>query len=356
MPESKLKRFLLCTASAAAAVALVYVSMRYLLVWLLPFLIAALAAAAMEPAVQYLHKHLGFKRGFASAVLTLFTLFLLGGLLSLLGTTLTGEANALLAHIPALLEAVPAALNGLLRRMEEYSAACPPWLREHLEQLLARYAIEAGDLLGALANRLPPMLGTLAGALPRFFLGAATSVLAIYFTSSSMPELFAFLNVHLSRDAWQKLRQFRNGMAQSIRRWLRAELVLCAVTFSELLLGFTFLRQPYALLLAFLITLVDALPVFGTGTVLIPWAVAEMLFQNIPKSIALAVLYLLTLIVRNVLEPRLLSAQAGLPPILSLLAMYLGFRAFGVAGMVLFPFLLLLTAQLLRPTKEPERS
>ena len=139
-----------------------------------------------------------------------------------------------------------------------------------------------------------------------------------------------------------------SGVTRSAAHWLRAELTLCAVTFAELLAGFVFLRQPYALLLSFLITLVDALPVFGTGTVLVPWAAAELLFQNAPGAIALAALYLLTLTVRNVLEPRLLGKQAGLPPILSLLAMYLGFCTFGVAGMVLFPFLLLLGAQLRR--------
>ncbi|MBQ9647912.1 MAG: sporulation integral membrane protein YtvI [Oscillospiraceae bacterium] len=351
MSDARVKRFLLYAASAAMTAALLYAALRYLLVWLLPFLIAAAAAAAMEPAVRFFQARLRFKRGFSSLVLTLFLLFLLGGLLSLLGTTLTGEAYALLERAPALFDAAPAALDTLLARIERYSALCPPWLRETISDSLTRQVAEAGNLLGSLVDRLIAALGMFAAALPRVFLGAATCVLAIYFTSSSWPVLRGFAQRQLSSESLQTLRRFRSGVTQSAARWLRAELTLCAVTFAELLAGFAFLRQPYALLLALLITLVDALPVFGTGTVLVPWALAEVLFQNIPKAVFLAALYLVTLTVRNVLEPRLLGAQAGLPPILSLLAMYLGFCSFGVAGMVLFPFLLLLGAQLWRQTQ-----
>ena len=348
MSETQLKRFLLYAASAVAFMALVYAALRFLLPWLLPFLFAAVAALAMEPAVRGLQTRLRLRRGFASLVLTLFLLFLLGGLLSLLGTTLTGEAYALLERVPALLAAVPGALEALLARVRQYAAVCPPWLYARVEESLTRSAAEAGDWIGALARRALLLLGAFAATLPRLLLGAFTSVLAIYFTSASLPELRTALCDHLSADTRRRLQRLRGGLTRSLARWLRAELTLSAVTFTQVLLGLLFLREPYALLLALLITLVDALPVFGTGTVLIPWAAAALLFQNVPKAILLLLLYFVTLTVRNALEPRLLGAQAGLPPIASLLAMYLGFCSFGVSGMVLFPFLLLLFAQLCR--------
>lgn len=348
MSDARIKRFLLCAAAGATAAALLYVTLRYLLLWLLPFLLALAAAAAIEPAVRFLHTSLHLRRSFSSLVLTLFLLFLLGGVLSLLGTTLTGEAYALLEHAPTLLAAIPAAMESLLARLEQYSATCPPWLRVRIDAALVRCTEEAGDLIGILTSRLPAMLAAFVAALPRFFLGAATSVLAVYFTSSSLPELRRLIQSVCSPDARKNLSRVRAGLTSTLSRWLRAELTLCLVTFALLLAGLSFLRQPYALLLSFLITLVDALPVFGVGTVLIPWAVIEIIFQNIPKSISLLLLYLFAFTLRSALEPRLLGAQAGLPPILSLLAMYLGFCSMGVVGMVFFPFLLLLGAQLSR--------
>ena len=348
MTDERLRRFLLCAASAAAALGLGYAALRYLLPWLLPFLLAFGCAAVMEPAVRRMQTRLRFRRGFAALLVTLFLLFLLGGLLSLLGTALTREAKALLARAPELFAAAPQALDALLGRLERSTAAGAPWLRALVEDTLARYAAEADTLLRTVTNRLLAMLAEGAAALPGYVLAAATFVLAIYFTSASLPELQALARRYLPDKARRGLARLRGGLTRSALRWLRAELTLCAVTFAEVLTGLAFLRQPYALLLAFLTTLVDALPVFGAGTVLVPWAAAELLGQNVPKAVALLALYLVTLTVRAALEPRLLGAQAGLPPILSLLAMYLGFCALGVGGMVLCPFLLLLAVHTLR--------
>lgn len=344
MTDAQLRRFLLYAASAAAATAIAYLALRYLLSWLLPFLLAAAFAAWMEPAVRWMQRRIGVTRGFASLVMTLFLLFALGGLASLLGTALTREARALLERLPTLLAALPDAAAALSARLERYSASAPPWLRNAVEDALARYAAGAGELLRALTLRLPSLLGGAAAALPRLFLAAATTVLAVYFTSSSLPELRELARDRIGAETRQRLLRLRGGFTQSLTRWLRAELTLCAVTFAEVLAGLLLLRRPYALLLALLTTLVDALPVFGAGTVLVPWAAAELLAQNAPTAAALFILYLVTLTVRSALEPRLLGAQAGLPPVLSLLAMYLGFRALGVTGMVLCPFLLLLGA------------
>ena len=350
MSDETLKRLLLRAAAAVFFAAALYAALRYLLPWLLPFLLAAAISYAMEPAVAFLQKRLSLRRGFASLVLTLFALFLLGGVLSLLGTTLLREAASLLDQAPALLAAIPASLRALLAHLEQAAGSWPDWLRETLSQSLERYAAEAGDLIRALLSRYLTALGALAAALPQFFLACAVCVLAIYYTSSAWPWLRNLCRTRLPEPYRQPLRMLRSGVLRSLSRWLRAELTLCTVTFAQLLAVFLFMKEPYALLLAFLITLLDALPVFGTGTVLVPWAVCELLFRHIPQALILTALFLLTLSVHSVLEPRLMGAQAGLPPIASLLAMYLGFCVFGVAGMILFPFLLLLWTQLRRET------
>ena len=351
MTEAKLRRFLLYTASAAVAGGIVYLTLRTLLWWLAPFLLSFACAAALEPAVALLQRRFRFRRGFAALVLTLFVLFVLGGLLSLLGTTLLREARSLLEGAPDLLAALPNALAALLARAERYAAACPAWLRDSVTETLTRQLAEAGDVLRSLTARLLSAMASAAAGLPAFFLSAATAVLALYFTLAHLPELRALLRGACPPDAQSSLVRMRDGVARTASRWLRAELTLCSITFGEVLAGLLLLRRPYALLLAVLITLVDALPVFGAGTVLVPWAAAELLLGHAPLAAALAALYLVTLTVRSVMEPRLLGAQAGLPPLLSLLAMYLGFRALGVVGMVAFPFLLLLTTQL--PVKKP---
>ena len=305
-------------------------------------------SAAVEPVVAYLRVHLRFRRSFSALLLTLVLLFLLGGLLSLLGTTLANQAYALLKKAPLLLERVPQLLDAFFARLDGYSAAFPQWLRDSLYGAVMRALSDAESFFSDLTGRLLSFLGSFAAALPRRVLSGATTVLAVYFTIASYPTLCRMFKTRLSGKTIRSLRLFRSGVTQSLSRYLRAELTISFLTFLQLLLGFFLMRQDYALLLAFLITLLDALPVFGTGTALVPWALLSLLFSSVPKAIALLALYLCTLLVRNVLEPKLLASQAGLPPVASLFAMYLGFCTFGVAGMIAFPFLLLLAAQTYR--------
>ena len=348
MSEKNCTRFLRYLATAAAICALFYLTVRYVLWWVLPFLIALAVAAAIEPVIVFLRDRLRFQRTFSALLLTLTLLFLLGGLLSLLGTTLVSEAYALLEKVPSLLASAPQALEGLFLRLETSGTACPQWLRSYLYTLLTDTLSDAGTLFSALTERLLASLASLAGALPRFLLGCATAVLAVFYTAAAYPTLCGALRSRLSGRTRHSLRVFRSSAAQSLAQFLRAELLLSFFTFLQLLAGFLLLRQDYALLLALLITLLDALPVFGTGTALVPWAIVELLFASAPRAIALLVLYLITLLVRSVLTPKLLASHSGLPPIASLFAMYLGFCTFGVGGMLLFPFLLLLAAQILR--------
>ena len=126
---------------------------------------------------------------------------------------------------------------------------------------------------------------------------------------------------------------------------LQVEMIV-PILYDEDLVGLVLLRHPYALLLAFLIAFIDALPVFGTGTVLIPWALLSCITGRVPYGIALAALYAVIALVRSVMEPKLVAAQAGLPPLAALVAMYVGFCALGVAGMLLFPLALLFIKQL----------
>ena len=352
MQSEQKKEFLLTAAYYAVLAAALYLLFRYLLWWLLPFLLALAAARAMEPVILFLRRTVHFRRGFSAALLTLFLLFLLGGLLSLLLSVLFAEATAFLTQLPTLLDALPALTDGLLTRLRAYGALCPDWLREALTAALSDWAAYGSAALGSLASRSLALLGSMAAAVPALVLFAATTLLAVFFLASSYPALRAEALRRLSPCALRRVRFWRDGVTDSLARWLRAQTILCTLTFCQLLAGFWLLGGRYSLLAAFLITLVDALPVFGTGTVLIPWALAELLLGSAPRGAALLLLYLCTLTVRSITEPKLMAAQAGLPPIASLMAMYLGARAFGVAGMVLFPLLLLLAAQTMRAKKE----
>ena len=174
----------------------------------------------------------------------------------------------------------------------------------------------------------------------------ATTLLAVLFTAGSYPRIRAFLRRQLPEDRLRQARGVKADLLATLGKWCKAQCILLGVTFCELLTGFLLLRQGYALLLAALIAVIDALPVFGTGTVLVPWGALCLLTGNVPKGLGLLALYGVISLVRSVLEPKIMAAQVDLPPLAALAAMYVGFCAFGVAGMVLCPMALLFVKQL----------
>ena len=138
----------------------------------------------------------------------------------------------------------------------------------------------------------------------------------------------------------------KDNLLSTLSKWFKAQCILLGVTFAELLAGLLLIRQPYALLLAAAIALIDALPVFGTGTVLLPWAAVCLLLQHTPKAFSLVAIYAVITLVRSFLEPKVMAAQVDLPPLAALMAMYIGFCTFGVGGMIFFPLALLFLKQL----------
>lgn len=307
----------------AAMAGVSWLVLRYALVWLLPFLLALGAAALLEPLIVRAQRRLHLRRSFTAAVLTL---VLVGGVLAVLialAVQLVEQAVALVSSLPELLAALPETMASLERRLEGFCAACPDGVRQTAEHMLDSLPRRAAELAGQVSSAVLQGAGRAMAALPRVLLACGTTVLAVFFTLSAYPAVRGFFRRQLG-SRLERARGVKSSVFATLGKWLKAECIL----------------------LAALIALIDALPVFGTGTVLVPWAAVECLLGAVPRGIALLALFAVISVVRSVLEPKLMAAQAGLPPLASLCAMYVGFCAMGVAGMVLAPMALMLVKQL----------
>jgi len=193
------------------------------------------------------------------------------------------------------------------------------------------------------------------GWLPGSALTLGTAVLSAYMLSVRLPRLLAWLRQKLPRldgclAALKKLRHALWG-------WLKAQAKLSGLCFLTVTGGLLLLRVPRAPLWALLIALVDALPVLGSGTVLLPWAAVCLLQGNVPLALGLSGLYAVCLLSRSMLEPRLVGKQLGLDPLVTLVCLYAGCRLWGIWGILLSPVLsvgLREAARLLKKTPPPK--
>ena len=128
-----------------------------------------------------------------------------------------------------------------------------------------------------------------------------------------------------------------SGVRGKLGRYVRSQLLLMLITFAELCVAFTLLGIDYGLLLSAATAVIDALPVFGVGTVLLPWAAYSFLMGNFSLGVGLVITYGAATVLRSCLQAKLLGDQLGLHPLVSLVSIYVGYRAMGVGGMILLP-------------------
>ena len=323
-----------------------YVGMRYLFVPLLPFAMALSAAVLLEPWILWCRRRLGFQRKFAAAAVVTLLLAAVAGLLGGLLGKLWSESAAWLERLPETLAGIPALMDRLGQRYQGFYTACPAEIRQWLDGTLQMVAEEGVSLAGELSTQALGWGASLVGRLPQITLFLFTAVLALYFVTMSYPEILAFIRRQIPRRWQEACRGITACLRTTFWKWLKAESFLCLITFLMLLAGFWYMKLEYALLGAVLIALVDALPVLGAGTVLVPWGIYHLLLGTVPRGVAILALYAIIMLVRSLLEPKVMAAQAGLPPLTALLAMYLGFCLFGVGGMLLLPIALLFVKQL----------
>ena len=311
-----------------------------------PFLIGLAVSLLAEKPVRLLQTRARFPRWLASGVCVLTLFVLLFGGAFFLCRLLCTEAADLARQLPQLAEGLAPPVLRLKDRLLSLAEKLPDGLGKGLRAGVESFFQNGAGFGSKLYESLFSWASGVIGRLPDAVLFTVTAVLSSFMLSGELPAIRTWLQ-KLARPEWlEKLQRLGSHVRTTLGGWLRAQLKLMGITFLILNVGLLVLRVRYPLLAALVITVVDALPVFGTGTVLLPWAVLCCLVGNFPRGIALTALYLVIWLVRSIMEPKLMASSAGLPPLPALLAMYVGFCAMGVAGMILGPILLLLVKQL----------
>lgn len=338
-------RALRILARAALAAAAIWLFVRFALPWLAPFLAAFVLASVMEGGVRALIRR-SVPRRVAAALFTLVLLCLLAALPILLAGQGLSALGTLMRGMPRLVQAVEARLEALEALLGRYAAALPESVSAYFRTALAAAESSLNTLPTLLSGKLFSLAAQAAQDSPGLLLFLVTLFLGTYFLSASYPAVLAFFEAQLPLSLRRRAREIALDLRANLGGWLRAQLILTGLTFAELLALFSLLKIRGALPLAALTAFIDALPVFGTGAVLVPWALVLLLLGQNGRALALLAGWVVSAVGRNLLQAKLLGDQIGLHPLVSLLALYVGWQAWGVWGMIVFPLLFASVQQL----------
>lgn len=323
-------------ALAGAAVAAVLL-WRFGLPVALPFLLGALVALAAEPLVGFLGRKL--PRSLSSAVGVSVALLALLSLLVLLTALLLRQLTGLSDAVPQVISTVRAGLGDLQGMLTELSDKAPKGVRPLLQRTVDGVFTDGGAVLDSALERLPAAASAVLSYITDSFLAVGTGCLAAYMISARLPQLRSRLRDLPPENPVGKILPRLKGIRHALWGWLKAQAKLCVICFGILLVGFWILGIGNPPLWAAVIALVDAVPLLGTGTVLIPWALVCFLQGQQIRALGLLGIYAAAALTRSALEPRLVGKHLGLDPLVTLISLYAGYQFWGFGGMLVSPLL-----------------
>ena len=310
-----------------------------------PFLAALIAAAILNPMVKWLQRRVGWSRQGITLLLLVSLLLLLGGALAWLVRAIAVELVSLVNNWDSLVQAgmeLMEQLDGMFRQLVDMlpiSIAAPN--QGLLDWLVGLLPTAAPDL-----SILTSYAGDKVVSISSFLLGVLFFVMATYFLTADYPYLRTRAIQNLDESVLSFLGQLRSTALGAFGGYLKAELLLSVGVFFILLVGFFVIHQPYGLLLALVLSIMDFIPIIGAGTVMVPWAVIALFTRDYSTAIEMMVIWGIIAMFRRVMEPKFVGDQTGLSPILSLVSIYVGMRLAGVLGMILGPIVLLVVLNL----------
>lgn len=341
-----LASILICAAFAAVAL---WLFLRYGLSIILPFAIGWAIALVISPVAKKLAGKRSRTKKFLSVLFLVLLIAAVCLVIFLTFDRLVYETKRLIERLGDESAGITRAVNNVLDFFEDMASRIPLLdklsdadtggaLRDKIDSVVA-------DILSGAAVKLtafiPKFIGTMIKGFPSFLLFVLVMLISSFYFCTDLDGIHRGIMRALPNCVSDKLPPVKKRVIYTALKYLRAYILIFLMTLGELLVGFCVLGVDYALLLALVVAVIDILPVFGVGSVLIPWSVVMLISGNYYRGIGLLIIYACITVIRQIAEPKVVGGSIGLHPLLTLVAMYAGFKLLGIVGMILGPVIAL---------------
>lgn len=331
----RILRILLNILIPAMKILLVCVGGLWLLKFFLPFVIGWLIAMVANPLVKFLERRLNLVRKHSSVIIVVAVLAgIIGGLYFLVGRVII-EIRLLVVDMPEIYEAVRLELMEALDSLNRMVARMPTGVQEWFNRTNENLGGIASSLMQRIAFPTVTVAGNVAKGIPGALVHSIVVILSSYFFIAEQDRIRDLAGRLIPSSFYSYGGLFRKDLKNLIGGYFLAQFRIMFVVAVVLAVGFVILGVKYGILLAVLIAILDFLPLFGTGTALFPWAAVKLLSGEAAFAVGLILLYVLTQVVRQIIQPKIVGDSMGLPPLLTLVFLYVGFKIRGISGMIL---------------------
>lgn len=303
--------------------------------FLMPFVIGWGIAAIAAPLVNWLEKKFNIVKKLGSALIVILVIGLIVLGIYFAVSRIVLEVGDLIKNIPELYAQLESGLRQIGSAMSGIFERLPVVIQDGWNTVVANLDQYMGDLVSRISEPTVMAAGNFAKRLPSYLISVIVAILSAYFFTVQREDVLKWMKQISPPSVEKRMTLVMDNLRYAVGGYFKAQFKIMGVVFLILLVGFAVLGVRYFVLVAFLVSFLDFLPFFGTGTAMIPWGLYKFLMGDYKMAILLIAIYAVTQLVRQLLQPKLVGDSVGMNPLVTLLLLYIGYRIGSVIGMIL---------------------
>lgn len=319
--------------SLLGTVLFIYIGIKGLL-YFMPFVIGWFLSFIVSPLVIWLEKRLKIVKRLGSAIIIVLALAACVALIYFVCSRIWREVTALIENFPSMYADLESGFGVIGERTSQIFSLLPGNVQDGLKTFGQNLDQTAGDLVGQISQPTVQAAGNFAKRIPSILIATIVTIISAYFFIADREGIIIWSKKIFPSPIVKRMTMVMDNLKYAVGGYFKAQFKIMAVVFILLLAGFGILGVHFAILLAIAIAFLDFLPFFGTGTALIPWALYELLTGDYKRMAGLLVLYGITQLVRQLIQPKLVGDSIGLKPLPTLVLLYAGYKIGGIFGMI----------------------
>lgn len=307
----------------------------YMIRFFAPFVVGWIIAAIAAPLVNWLEKRLKIVKKLGSALIVILVLAAIVLVIYFGASRLITEVRGLVRDFPDMYAQLEAGLRQIGNTLSGIFDRLPDGVQNGIDTVAQNLDQYMGNLVSGISEPTVMAAGNIARRVPSYLLYFLVTMISAYFFIVEREEVLGWLKKVSPQAVQKRMKLVMDNLRYAVGGYFKAQLKIMGVIFLILLAGLGFLGTGYFVLVAMLIAILDFLPFFGTGTALIPWAVYKFFMGDYKMTAALVIIYVITLVVHQLLQPKMVGDSVGLNPLVTLLLLYIGYRMGGILWMIL---------------------
>jgi sporulation integral membrane protein YtvI len=344
MDKTERKRTFIINCLYAALIAgIIYVCFKYLLGIIMPFFIAFVIVMLLNPLVKWICIKTPLKKNLVFSVILIVFYALVGYLIILVGIKIITALGNLFVRLPNVYtQSVAPAIAITFEKLKNFFNALDPALSVFLNDVSDNIISSLGSIISNVSVKIVTWVTDYATTVPGTLINILISIISAFFLAIDLEVFNKFFSDRIPQKTYALFSTIKNELGETLLDYTKSYALILFITCSELAVGLSIVGIKNAVLVALIIAVFDILPIVGTGMVMLPWTIIEFITGNIGRGIGIGIVYLVVVIVRQIIEPKIVGNKVGLNALVTLMAMVIGLKLFGAFGLLGLPVALAL--------------